>query len=268
MQLPKLSSSIIIHALGFTLVILFSLSLVFYNLFHNVDNQRLSLRKLLSPQTWYQILTYRYQSGVTCQKPVLPALPSWLEPGQYQTLAAIANTNDLIVAKSQSEFWTIYRTNSLNQELLPLAENIYFPSPSLSLSYAPVSTVFAYPDCTNDRCFIYLQDLYTGVKSQFPAFNGPSKLPATHIRDVFFDETRKLMSYGASESPDSPRVVINTNQELVQVVNEIPAKNRHLEFKWYLPNPGLMVYFDPVNHQTYFYQIDKIGLFTHFCPGI
>ena len=263
----KLSSpTIIVHSLCFFTVLLLSLLLIAYNLFHTAQNNRFSLKDFLKPSTLLSILKYRDNPGLSCCAPDQASLPPWLTDQNYQLIAPLANSQNFLLAKSQNNLWSITIATSNTQTLHPLVSNMYFPGTKLVTSYTSVNQQFMYPDCADSACYIYIYDLPTGAQTKIPAFMGADKLPRTHIRDVFFDESRGLISYGVSEDPLSPRVIINTREELIQTINETPSAARHLSFKFYLPVTGLLVYTDPVNQMTYFYRAEGIGLYRSRCP--
>jgi hypothetical protein len=108
-------------------------------------------------------------------------------------------------------------------------------------------------------------NLKTQDRTSFPAFAYPNPTALPEINQVFFDEARQLVSYKISNNPDAHRVVISAQSELIQTINERPSTNRRLQFQWYIPHPGLMVYGDPISQKTYFYQIDGIGLWRQQC---
>lgn len=257
----------IIHAVGFAAAILFSLVLLFYNLFHTSANHRFPPAQILSPRLWASLLTYRFDPQISCQTPVLPQLPAWLDSARFQLIAPIAGSPDFIAAEKLASGWTIYRADSATQALTPMVENIFFDSSNLVHSYQPVARTLMYPECPNNHCRIVEHDLASGQISSFPAFGTTDKQALTQIRDVFFDEAKKLVSYGTSADPKSERVVINPHLELIQTINENPSENHRLSFTGYQPEPGYLVYADSGSPFSYFYLIDSIGLYRTRCPG-
>jgi hypothetical protein len=256
------------HALCFVAVLLFSLFLIAYNLFHTSQNNRFSLSAFLKPQTLWSILSYRDHPGFTCNLPSPGSVPAWITGAGYQLIAPLADPSKLLLSQSQNGLWSIVIADNDTKTLQTLVSGIDFPGSTLVTAYAPIERQFMYPDCTNHLCYIYTYDLATGSKNKVPALISADKLPTPHIRNVFFDEKRGLVSYGVSQNPLSARVVINTREELIQTITENLSPSRRLSFKGYLPQTGFLVYTDPVNQMTDFYRAGSIGLYRTRCPKL
>jgi len=261
----KISPTIIVHGLGFLVVLLGSVLLISYNLFHTSQNTRFSLKDLLNPKTIRAMLLYRNDTGVSCVMSNKIELPSWLDNSNYQIISGIKDSTNLILAQSTPPTWSIYIADNPNQTLSPIASNITYPGTQLSLSYAQIQSAIMYPDCSGGSCRVWIYNLDTGDKSSFPASAAANRLPLPNLYNFFFDETRQLVSYTTSPKAGTIRVVINPQQELIQRIQESPHPSRQLQFKGYLPGPGLLRYHDPTNDYDYFYAIDKIGLYRKKC---
>lgn len=261
----KISPTIIVHGLGFLVVLLGSALLISYNLFHTSQNNRFDLKTLLNPKTINSMIHYRHDPGVSCTLPPEANMPEWLDDSQFHVIAGIVDSSNLIVAQSTPPTWSIHIADSSGQTLTPIVTDIVYSDTQLSRSFANVSNLFMYPDCSSGGCHVWIYNLDTGGKSSFPASASADKLPLPHLYNFFFDENRRLVSYTPSPEPGTIRVVINSDQELIQRIQESPHPDRQLTFVSYLPDSGLLRYYDSANGYDYFYVIDDIGLYRKKC---
>ena len=260
---PKL---IIVHFGLFTVVCLLLLWFFLFNLFHNADNRRFDFRSMFKPAVLAAMLSYRSDPGISCQLPPVTPLPSWLDATRFQVVAPLQTSPQLVVAERQDAFWSLYLADTKTETLAPLVTQISFPGDTLTRAYAPIQAWLFYPDCAEKHCYLWRLNLRTGDPHRFPAFIYPDRQPLPHIRDVFFDEARQLVSYGTALAAASDRVIITPQAELIQTINEKPASNRQLSFQGYLTDPGYLVYLDPVSQLTYFYGANHIALHRLKCP--
>jgi hypothetical protein len=263
----KITSSIIVHLVCIVVVVIGSLLLISYNLFHTSENKRFSLGELLKPNTLLAMLTYRHNPSITCEPIVSPALP----PNIHLTTDIIASRSgkpELITAAKQDDTWEIGIFNLDTGENTPLITDIHFPQEQLVYAYAPIRDKIYYPNCLNNQCFIYEYHLKTQNLSKIPAFDAADKSPLSRISAVFFDEAQSLISYKTSWESSSPRVVINSSGELIHTINEQLRPEKQLLYKGYYPEPGYIRYGDPDRSVDYFYDINGIGLYRKKCSDV